>query len=256
MDACSAGAPQAPLTSVVSRIWEPDDMLRPLGIIAAIALLTFGISLCLGFVFPNGFAGNLFAEFAGVGLSTLVGVFVVDRLLSLQRQRQWERARKFILSSIASHLSDAMTDLFIYIPTIQNHKPMGPIIEGRSSPSKETIDALKDIVRQMVSKCSSGDPNKHLSDYAIEWYEHAKWDLDQIQNLLIPRAIDAQADQKLIEGLLAFDKAIHDFYSAIISHRLVVTDAAYPALITLVDAAAGLYSILLEYWLPSDKSLT
>ncbi|MCK4394861.1 hypothetical protein KAX17_18335 [Candidatus Bipolaricaulota bacterium] len=244
------------MSAVVRRIWEPDDMIRPLGIVATIAVLIFAISLGLGFVFPNGFAGNLLAEFAGVGLSLLVGVFVVDRLISMQRQRQWARARKFVLSGIASHLSDAMTDLLIYIPTIQNHKPMGPIIDGRSNPSKETIDALKDIARQMVSNRSSGDPNKHLSDYAIEWYEHAKWDLDQIQNLLTPRAIDAQANQKLIDGLLAFDKARRDFHSAVISHRLVVTDAAYPALITLVDAAADLYSVLLEHWPPSDESQT
>ncbi len=237
-------------------IREQDNMRRPLKIIFVIALFAFVISLILGVVFPNGFVGNLLAEFAGVGLSTLVGVFVVDRLISQQERLKWARARKFILSSITSHLSDAMTDLFEYIPTIQNDKLMMAIIKARSSPSKETVQALKDIARQMDSNRGLGNPAIYLSDYAIEWYKHAKWDLNQIQSLLIPRAIDSQINQGLIDGLLAFDKAIRDFHSAAISHQHVVTDAAYPALINLVNSAADLYSVLSEHWPPSEKSIT
>jgi hypothetical protein len=223
---------------------------RPIFTIAFIAIPIVAISVYLGFKTEQPFLGNLLAELAGTGFGVLVAVFLVDRIIREDRRARWSKARNYILGGIAAHLSDSLVDVLIFMP-LRNHRPMTGIISGRESPDPAFIPALNAMVAELRSIKQNPPKDKHLSDYVIEWYEHAKWDLDQIQSVLTPMVLQSDHEQKLIDALLEFDQARRALHSGIISHKLVVTDAAYPRLIDLALEAANLYDAIIEYWKPN-----
>jgi len=229
---------------------------RPLILLVVIAIPVIFISGWLGFVWQQQpFLGNLMVSFVGIGLGTLVGIFLVDTLVKRDRWEKWSKSRNYILGAVASHLSDFMVTVLISMP-IKDHRPMTAIIDGRSSPNPATVTAIRDVARMLRSIKESPSPDRHLSDYVVDLYEDTKWDLDQIQTVLTPWIIQSEADQELIDEMMTFDKARRELHNAIIGHKLIVTDAAYPALIELLDAVADLYVIVSKYWKPiSEKTL-
>jgi hypothetical protein len=67
---------------------------HPLFIIIVITLPLIIISGWLGFTWQQQpFLSNLFAGFIDIGLGTLIGVFLVDRLVKRDRQEKWSRSR-------------------------------------------------------------------------------------------------------------------------------------------------------------------
>ena len=224
---------------------------RPILAIAIIAIPFIALSIYLGFITEQPFLGNLLAELAGTGFGILVAVFLVDRIIREDRRAQWSKARNYVLGGIAAHLSDSMTDVLIYMPLL-NHGPMTGITSGRDRPEQTFIPALEAMVQELRSVERNPPSDKQLSDYVIEWYENARWDLDQIQSVLTPMVLQSDPEKKLIDALLAFDKSRRALHNAIINHKLIVTDVAYPALIDLVLEASNLYDVIVDYWRPND----
>src|SRR5712692_6435562 len=130
---------------------------RPILAVAAVAIPVVIVSVLLGFKTQQPFLSNLLAGVACIGLGAMVGVFLVDRFVQYDRRAQWARSRNYVLSGIASHLSDAATDLFIFMP-ISDHRPMGLIIEGRSRPNPLTIEGFREVARQLKSVKRSPSP--------------------------------------------------------------------------------------------------
>ena len=61
-----------------------ERLIALVGLVVAIAALAYGFSLD-----ARGFAGNALAEFAGMVVSVLLAVLVVDRVLDSARKRRW-----------------------------------------------------------------------------------------------------------------------------------------------------------------------
>ena len=228
--------------------------LRPIYAIGVVAFLVTAVSILVGFKVDQPFLSNLLSELAGIGLGVLVGVFLVDTWIRQDRQARWSRTRNYVLGAIASHLSDFAVDVLISMP-IKDHRPMSAIIDGRNQPRPSTITAIKEVTAQLRSVTNSPSPAKHLSDYVVELYENTRWDLDQIQRVLTPLMIQSEVDQELIDVLMSFDMARRNLHNAVISHKLIVTDAAFPVLLELMDIVADVYRIVAKYWQPVVKNI-
>lgn len=222
---------------------------RPIWGIARVSIPVVIISVILGFVIKQPFVESLMAGVATVGLGSMVGVFLVDKFVESDRKALWSKSRNYLLAGIASHLSDTAIDILFAMP-VRDQQAMAQIMEGRNRPNLSTVEGLRALAEQLRSIKHSPSPDKHLSDYVIDYYEHAKWDLDQIQAILTPMVIQIEADQELIDALVVFDKARRELHNAIISHKLIVTDAPFPALIEFIDASADLYAVLCRSWVP------
>jgi hypothetical protein len=219
-----------------------------------VAFLVTAVSILVGFKVDQPFLSNLLSELAGIGLGVIVGVYLVDAWIRQDRQVRWSKTRNYVLGSIASHLSDFSVDVLTYMP-IKDHRPMSAIIDGRNQPNPSTISAIKEVSAQLRTVTNSPSPTKHRSDYVVELYENSRWDLDQIQRVLTPLVIQSEADQELIDILMSFDMARRDLHNDIISHKLIVTDAAFPALIKLMDMIADVYRIVAKYWRPIVRTI-
>lgn len=112
-----------------------------------------------------------------------------------------------------------------------------------------------EVSAQLKTVTNSPSPTKHRSDYVVELYENSRWNLDQIQRVLTPLVIQSEADQELIDILMSFDMARRDLHNTIIRHKLIVTDAAFPALIKLMDMIADVYRIVAKYWRPIVRTI-
>lgn len=211
------------------------------------------ISGWLGFTWQHQpFLSNLFAGFIEIGLGTLIGIFLVDKLVSRERQEKWSKSRNYILGAVAAHLSDFSVEALISMP-INDHRPMTAIIDGRDSPNPTIVTAIRQVASLIRDVNESPSTDRSLSDYVFDLYDRVKGDIDQIQIVLTPWIIQSEADQKVTNAMMIFDESRRQLHNAIIGDRMISTGAAYPALIEFIDAVANLYDILSKYWNPSPK---
>jgi hypothetical protein len=194
----------------------------------------------------EGFVGNLLSETAGIFFGIIVTLLVVDAYMNYRRKRQWAKVRNYTLGAIAAHLSDFASDVYVFLGG-KGGAALGPIIDGRDEPRLETVSGFETLASDLRS--IHGDiGNKSPSDCVVELYEHSRWELDQIQAILIPRVMQSQAEQDLVDALIEFDEAHRDLRSQIIAHRLICTQSAFPALISLVEVSGKLYGVLCKHW--------
>ncbi|MFX0140274.1 MAG: hypothetical protein ACFFDN_41925 [Candidatus Hodarchaeota archaeon] len=191
--------------------------------------------------------GNLLAETAGILISIIVALLIVDRYVEQQKEQQWAKVRKLTYEAIAAHLSDAITDMFIYFP-VKDHRPMTPIIEGWDHPNPATVTGMTNLSSQLSQLPSAVSREKSTSDLAVEYYEAVKWDFDQIRDVLTPRVVQSSNDQTLINALVEFDNARLKLNNAIIAHKRVVTHSVFPNVIELLEQAKTLYATMCESW--------
>ncbi len=198
------------------------------------------------------FAGNLLAELSGIAIGILVAVLFLERYERSRRERQWASVRNYTLGAMAAHLCDLASYLPIYLP-IEDHRPVGKILEGRNLPNPVAVEGFQHLLGQMDSVPDSISPDKSSSDAAIEFYEAVTWDLDQIQNVLTPRLTLSTSDQSLIDTAVRFDHVRRGLHNAIIGHRLVVTQSVFPRLVDLLSAASELYRAISRKWIPLSE---
>ena len=214
----------------------------------AIFFSLFVICLAVGLLFYDipQFLGNLLAGLAGVFLSFAIALLFVDNLIEHYRKQQWAKVRNYTLGAIAAHLCDLATaEIFVFFEL--DSFDFTPIFEGRNIPNQEsvvTFQTLTDELRGIRGDIGKKSP----SDVTVELYESAKWDLDQIQLVLTPRVIQSYAEQDLIDVLIEFDQARRELHNGVIGHKLVSTQSAFPALISLVEVSGKLYGTLCKYW--------
>ncbi|MDH5186477.1 MAG: hypothetical protein OEW70_05370 [candidate division WOR-3 bacterium] len=120
------------------------------------------------------------AEIAGIIIIVLVALLLVDRYTQYHREKRWEKVRKLTHRALVSHLSDLITELFIYF-TLENHTPMRTVIEGRSRPTNDTIKAINDLIIQLQNITPNTDVEKSTSDVAVEYYNAVRWEINQIR---------------------------------------------------------------------------
>jgi hypothetical protein len=128
-----------------------------------------------------------------------------------------------------------------------DHRPAGKILEGRNEPREESVAGFEGLTTELRNLTDSKSKTRSLSDMTVEYYEMVKWDLEQIQAVLTPRLLESATDQKLIDALMEFDHAHRALYSAILGHKLVVTQSSYFHIPDLFAAAGRLYKEMLPY---------
>jgi hypothetical protein len=193
----------------------------------------------------QGFIGNLLSETAGIFFGIVVTLLVVRVYDERIWENRWKRVRKYTLRSIARHLCDFASDTTIFLG--RGLAALDPILEGREAPHPEAASGFKTLAEVFRSD-RSDEGSKSPSDRVVDLYEHSRWELDQIQTVLTPRLMQAQAEQDLVDALIEFDEAHQDLRSQIIAHKLIRTGSAYPALISLIEVSGNLYGVLDKYW--------
>ena len=94
------------------------------------------VNVLLGFVTDiRGFSGNILAEVAGSGIAILIGLLVIDKFIEYRREQQWAKVRRLTYEALSSLICDIASDVYMYFP-IKDHRSMGSILEGRSTPSQ------------------------------------------------------------------------------------------------------------------------
>ena len=199
------------------------------------------------FIDAKSFLENLLSETAGIFASIIIALLIVDRYTEHKKEQQWTKVRDLTYAALTAHLCDLVTEMFIYFP-VDDHRPMMRIIEGRDQPNPATIPAMADLASQLRHLPSAVSKEKSTSDLTVEFYEAVKWDLDQVQDVLIPRVMQSSADQEIINALVEFDSARGELHNAIIVHKQVVTHGAFPAVVALLEQTQSLYGALCKKW--------
>jgi hypothetical protein len=219
-----------------------------IGVIAVFSL--FG-----GFMLDwHGFLENVLVSIAFSGITIIVGLFFVDRLIEHRQEQQWARVRLLTYRGLAAHLCDMASMTMIAFP-YGDHRPAGRILEGRNEPREVSGAGFERLTDGLRSLTNSGSKTKSLSDMAVEFYEMVRWDLEQIQTVLTPRLLESATDQKLIDALMEFDHAHRALYSAILGHKLIVTQSAYHYIPDVIAAAGHLYREMRLHWERAEQDL-
>ena len=216
--------------------------LIPLSTVIVVVVSAIGLTFN-----ARGFLENLLSEAAGIFVSIIVALLIVDKYTEHQKEQQWARVRNLTYQALAAHLCDLTTEAFIYFP-VSDHRPMTPIIEGRDHPNPATAPAIGDLLSQLRKLPSAVSAEKSTSDLSVEFYDVTKWDLDQIRDVLTPRVVQSSNDQQIIDALIEFDDARRKLHNAIIVHKRIVTHSVFPDTIALLEQVRSLYGILYDKW--------
>jgi hypothetical protein len=236
----------------MNRLYLRDRFIR-YSLIAIVVIAV--LSLFGGFSHDwRGFLENVLVSVAFSGITIIVGLYFVDRLIEHRQEQQWARVRLLTYRGLAAHLCDMASMTMVVFP-YGDQRPAGRILEGRNEPREVAVagfERLTDILRNLTDSQSR---TKSLSDMAVEFYEMERWDLDQIQTVLTPRLLESATDQKLIVALMEFDHAHRALYSAILGHKLAVTQSAYYHIPDLIAAAGHLYREMQPHWERAEHDL-
>jgi hypothetical protein len=83
---------------------------------------------------------------------------------------------------------------------------------------------------------------------ADRFYETAKWGLDQVEGILIPRIIQSSPDQELIDACMSFDDARSRPHVATVARSRGKIYNYFPNVQDLFTAASAVYGILCSRW--------
>jgi len=217
------------------------------------------LSLLGGFLLDwRGFLEGVLASLAFSGITIVVGLFFVDRLIEHRQERQWARVRLLTYRGLAAHLCDIVSQAFVVFMLDDALDALWQIQEGRNQPQERALAGFDELAAALRrAKEPKGVHNKpSLSDRAGEFYEAVRWELEQIQTILTPRLLESATDQRLVDALMVFDHANRALYSAILAHKQAGTQSAFSFVTDLVAAASNLYRELLPHWSRAEQPVT
>lgn len=234
--------------------WYVRDHFTRYSLLTIIIVVT--ASLLGGFLLDwRGFLEGVLASLAFSGITIVVGLFFVDRLIEHRQEQQWARVRLITYRGLAGHICDVVSQTFVKFMILEDGAldALWQMQEGRNEPKKEALvgfDHLADALRRLKEPRGNGPT---LSDQAGDFYEEVKWELEQIQSVLTPRLLASATDHRLVEALMDFDHANRALYSAIVAHKEVVTQSAFSPVVDLVVAAEHVYGELLPHWSEAEQ---
>jgi hypothetical protein len=188
----------------------------------------------------KGYLGNILAEIAGLIISILVALLLVDRFTEIQRKKRWQKVRNLTHRSISHHLSNILLELFNHFP-LPDHSVANTILICRDQPDTKPTEAVNNLIKQINTLQQQG---KTTSEIIIEYFNSTKWDISQIRHDLIPRVIQSSDNQDLIDALVAFDDIVQDLQNAIILHKRFAKQEALPDIISLLENILEIYQHL------------
>lgn len=211
--------------------------------IILIAIVVSGIGVALD---PEAFKSNIISEMVGLLISVAVGLFIVDKYIAYDRAKQWIQVRNITYKSIAAHMCEITVQaLFIY--NIKDNRPMHALKEGRFKPSFDNIAAIDQVI-QGVRQTSSEVSAKTFMGLTVNFYDAIEWNLDQIQDVLIPRIVQSSDDQEFINILIELDSSREALYTSIISHNNYAINNENHDVEKMLNICRHVYSKLLERW--------
>lgn len=233
----------------MSRWYLRDRFARiALTIILSVVVVCLVVGATVDF---KGFIDGTLTAIAFSGITILLGLFFVDRLIEHRREEQWAKVRLITYRGLGAHLCDVVAQVFVVFALENAADAMGQMLEGRDKPRKE---ALQGFAKMAEAARTAKEPmhGPTLSDQTRGFYDQVKWELEQIQTILTPRLLQSATDKKLIEALMQLDHANRALYSAILAHEQAGTQTAYHFVPEFVTAAERLYGVLLPHWLRAE----
>lgn len=206
---------------------------------------------------PSGDAANLWAELGGVTVSFVVAVVIVEWYLKQLRQRRWERVRSLTYRALAAHLSEIGTHTQLAFgiglgqTKSQHDKDISRHLgDGRDKPHPPMAAALRSMAQFIRSHKDPDYPRSsgHFSVWLQNFRERARWDLNQIRDVLFPRIVDSAADQDLIDRMAELDERRRNLEHQWAVHEDVMAGDIQSAMAGLLEASADLYDAVCERW--------
>src|SRR2546425_12092717 len=120
----------------MNRFYLKDRFIRYslIGIVVSVVLSLFG-----GFWLDwHGFLENVLASIAFSGITIVVGLFFVDRLIEHRQEQQWAKVRLLTYRGLAAHLCDMASMTMVVFPC-GDHGATGRILDGRNEPQEEAV---------------------------------------------------------------------------------------------------------------------
>jgi hypothetical protein len=185
---------------------------------------------------------------AGNAVSILVTLVIIDWFVDYRRRRAWASVHDLTLRAIATHLGEIGAGIWRHFPDITPfNKTIENFLKVHEVPiSQETALAFPEMVRSMRQHPKPHERNRSASDIVVAYYADLEWDFRQIQDVLTPRLVQTPSNEEVVRSLIRFDQAHRTLRHAIIGHTQAKTQAAYPPLTELIEAAGSLYAVILQ----------
>ena len=206
-----------------------------LGVLIVLIIITIGFAIDF-----KGYLGNILSEIAGLIISILVALLLVDRFTEIQREKRWHKVHNLTHRSISHHLSNVLLELFNYFP-MPDHYSADTILVYRDQPDIKPTEAVNNLIGQIKILQQQGKLN---NERAAEYFSSIKWYINQIQHDLMPRVIQSSDNQELIDVLIDFDDAAQELQSKIIAYKRFTKQEALPDIIPLLESINEIYKYI------------
>lgn len=201
----------AQLRTALSNHW-----LEVFGLLVALSAFCYGCwpFELFGFV-PLSFAENLSSEIFGIG----IGISILKILLDRYEAKRWKHIQKVTFGTFILCIDGLIRQILAAERHFLQDLDMGS--------SKLGTDVLEKFITLIETTDSEDDDGISLDDPKIRTtslglvyitddmieniYENVKWDLCEIQNVLIPRILQNPADQNIKDQITSFDAVIREF---------------------------------------------
>ncbi|MEO0091578.1 MAG: hypothetical protein ABIK61_02555 [candidate division WOR-3 bacterium] len=210
-------------------------------ILISISLILALIFIVSGFLFSSkDYAINILAELAGLFISIIVAILLVDRLTENQRRKRWARVRELTHRTIAHHLNNIILELFNHFP-LPDYRAITTIVKSCDQPNPKIIDVLNTTIRWIKDLL---ERNKIPTSSAADYYNAIKWDVNQIRFDLIPRVMQSSDNQNLIDALVEFDDTMQDIQTAVVMQKQFKDTNILYHIIPLIETIQNIYKYL------------
>jgi hypothetical protein len=219
--------------------------------VAAVAMAGF-LFLWGAYINFSDFLGNLLS-LGSLALGVFIAVEIVERLIERYREERWRKVRAVTLRAIATHIVDFYTTAWL---DLAGNAPPGKILDGRGSPSLQSGEEMVNSLRVLRERCRTRDDedSERFMHNVRNMYENARWNLDQIRSILLPRVLEISEDVELIQGLLRLDEAYRQWENARIVDQQVGIGyrAILEEILCTLETAARAYQLIVQR-LPSGR---
>lgn len=201
-------------------------------------------SLALGFILRgDDFLSSFLSVVGSAAITALIALLVIARYSAIRDAQKWAKIRGITFRAIRAHLSDIAVEVFIYFPRV-DHRLMPEIIGGGDNPDPSVSHAIALLATQLQKAPTSISEENEFSNYAVDFYDAIGWDLRQLQNVLIPRAIQCYTSQSVVDSLIRLDDSGRELHNQIAVHKQVVTGGVVKFVVNLLMRSANTYQSL------------
>jgi hypothetical protein len=240
--------------------------LIPISFVIALLAILGGLKID-----ASGFAGNLLAETAGIFISIILALVIVDRYVEYQKWEQWSKVRNITYMALAYNLCKIFGSAVFSFESEHGEDEL-KLVNQVIKPGDETLEAMNVIlsrVRGIEGEVLEGNGNdaEHKAETFYEslrrFDELIQPEVSQVRNILIPRLLLYSKDQKMIDLLVAFDQLTHSGHDTVEQLFIMMTEGVSAEIIhrwfgdwtsKLLGATRDTYKELASVWEGQSQS--